>query len=228
MSVRLPSLPPARFRILKTTLPSRPASTLVEVLVFLVVFAIVAAMVLPLLFQAVENQLLQQSISLVEQNGMQALQAMGHRAQAGERILDPPMGETGSVVAFQTGSGVTNPTIVGVLSGSLVIIRHTTKQMLTSPQVAVEDFLVRNTSASATQSSFTVSFRVSRTLRLQAPHVYSRTFEALFSLSPDDSTQGDFCGCDPPFCQAGNVYVWEACEGITCGVASTQLECDLP
>ncbi len=201
----------------------RPATTLVEILVFLAVFAVVTGLVLPLLYSATENRLLQQTASLVEHNGMEALQALSYRAQAGERILAPPPGTVGAIVTLQTGSGVSNPTIIGVLSGSLVVIRRATKQILTSPQVAVENFRVRNTSASPSQQSFTVSFNVSRTLRLQSSHVYERPFEALFSLSPDDAQKGD-CDCPAPSC-TGNRFIWSICENGQCSSASTQLDC---
>ncbi|MEK7218379.1 MAG: hypothetical protein AAB728_02845 [Patescibacteria group bacterium] len=205
---------------------ARPGVTLIELLIFVAVFAVVGFTVLPLLFSATENRLLQQTISLVEQNGLQALQQIG-RLGVAEKILDPSPQEEGIVLTLQTGSGATNPTIIGALSGSLVVIRRATKQIITSPQVAVDEFRVWNTSASAQQQSFRVSFRVSRAIRLQTPHVYNRTFEGTFTLPPGDEPQGGTCGgaaCSVPSC-VGTTYAWKVCQDFLCSDAQTYLPC---
>gem|GEM_PF-463568 len=205
----------------------RPGVTLVELLVFVAVFAIVAFTVLPLLFTATENRMNQQSMSLVEQNGAQVLQNIGYRLQYAERITDPPPQQEGSVLTLQTGCGATNPTIIGVQSGTMIIIRNRTKQEVTSSEVVVKDFRIQNTSASATQQSFRVSFRVERTIQFKDPRVYARTFEGLFTLSPSDRTAGSACGgvaCAAPAC-AGGSYTWEVCEGQACQEVSLPMDC---
>ncbi|MFA6039622.1 MAG: type II secretion system protein [Candidatus Peribacteraceae bacterium] len=205
---------------------ARPGVTLIELLVFVAIFAVVGFTVLPLLFSATENRLLQQTVSLVEQNGLQVLQQIG-RLAAAERILDPPPQEEGIVLTLQSGSGAMNPTIIGALSGSLVVIRRATKQVITSPQVALDEFRVWNTSASTLLQSFRVSFRVSRAIRLQAPHIYERTFEGTFTLPPGDEPRGAACGgavCSAPSC-AGMIYTWKVCQSFMCSDAQTYLPC---
>jgi type II secretory pathway pseudopilin PulG len=202
----------------------RRGTTLIELLIFLVIFSIVGAVVLPLLFRATEGRLLQQTVAIVEQNGTQLLQSVSARVRGSERVLDPPPGETGAVLALQTASGATSPTIIGISSGSLIVIRGTRSQTISSPQVAVEDFVVRNTSVSPSHPSVLVSFTVSRTIRLQAPHSYVQRYTAAFTLLPADRPVGDSCGCAVPTC-GGAAYAWQVCQGIFCLSASAPLDC---
>jgi type II secretory pathway pseudopilin PulG len=207
------------------SLRTRSGTTLVELLLFMAILSLVIGMILPILFSATENRLLQQTISTVEQNGGQALQNITLRVRQAERILVPAMGQTGAVLALQTGSGSTNPTIIGIHSGSLVVIRRATKQIITSSQVAITNFVVRNTSTSSTRQSLEISFKVSRTIRLQQPHSYGRVFEGGFNLLPDDVVTGSSCGCPVPSCQAAGTYRWDVCEAGICLSASTPLQC---
>ncbi len=203
----------------------RPGTTLVELLIFIAVLALVSAAILPLLFSATEDRLLQQTVSLVEQNGTQLLQNIGYRVHHAERIVDPSLYGTGSVLAVQTGSGDTNPTIIGVNSGALVMIHRTVLETLSSPQVAVQDFTVRNTSVSASRQSVFISFTVSRAIRLQTPRSYAKTFEAAFTVFPADEPVGDDCGCAVPGCSASGTYVWQVCDVGACLTANSPMEC---
>lgn len=206
-------------------LSSRPGTTLIELLIFLAVLSMVIGTALPILFSATENRLLQQTISIVEQNGTQVIQNASLKIRQAERVLSPAIGQTGSVLALQNASGSLNPTIIGLNSGSIVLIQHTTRELVSSQQVAVQDFVVRNTSTSDSRQSVTISFSVSRTIRLQQPHSYGQHFEFTVNLLPDDVATGDACGCIPPYCTGNNVYSWHVCQSGTCLGATTQLEC---
>ncbi len=211
---------------MKHVLRGQRGTTLIELLIYLAVLSLIAAVALPMLFSATENRLLQQTISIVEQNGTQILQNASLRIRHAERILDPAMGQTGSVLTLQTGSGTTNPTIIGMnASGTIVIIEHAISELISSPQVAIQDFLVRNTSTSATRQSVTISFRVSRTIRLQMPHSYAQRFEETFTLLPNDLPVGAACGCASPSCEGNDVYGWDVCESGSCFHATEEIRC---
>jgi hypothetical protein len=203
----------------------RPGTTLFELIIFLGVLAVVIGLVMPLLFSAAQDRLFQQTVSVVEQNGTQVLQNTSIRIRQSERILSPLPGEVGSVLALQSASGATNPTIIGVISGALVIVEHATKQTVSSSQVAVDSFTVRNTSVSPTHQSVQISFKLSRSIRLEQPHSYAQTFSAAVTLFPADTPKGDTCGCAAPVCNANDVYQWQVCEGTLCSTTSTQLHC---
>ncbi|HVW66507.1 MAG TPA: prepilin-type N-terminal cleavage/methylation domain-containing protein [Candidatus Peribacteraceae bacterium] len=199
--------------------------SLIELLIFIAILAIIVGSILPLLFSASEDRLLQQTISVVEQNGAQALNNSVLRIGNAERVISPLPGETGSVLVLQTASGSTNPTIIGFSSGSLVIIEGTTQQNVTSSQVALTDFVAKNTSTSTTHQSVHIGFTISRTTRLQQPHYYTQYFETTVQLLPADEPVGASCGCADPYCSPTDTYNWQVCQSGTCYSASTQLTC---
>jgi type II secretory pathway pseudopilin PulG len=202
----------------------RAGTTLIELIIFIAIMGMVMAVALPLLFASTENRLLQQTIAIVEQNGTQIIQNAGIYIRHGERIMSPAVGQTGSLLVLQTNSGAIHPTIIGVLSGSVIIIQRSTQETVSSPQVSVQNFIVRNTSTSDTNQSVTISFRVARTIRLEMPHSYEQHFETTMSLFPDDVEDGG-CECMPPVCAGNNIYEWQVCEESNCLSASTQIEC---
>ncbi len=206
-------------------LRSRPATTLLELMIFMAILGMVISITIPLLFSATENRLLQTTISIVEQNGAQILGNVSARIRSGEKIIRPAAGSTGSVLVLQTASGATDPIIIGMNSGSLVIIEHLMREDISTEQVAITDFVVRNTSTSATRQSVSISFTVSRTIRLQMPRSYVRSFETTVSLLPSDVVVGNPCGCVAPACNPNNEYMWEVCEVDECILVETALEC---
>ncbi len=203
----------------------RRATTLIELLIYMGVLAAVGTAVFPLLFSSTEDRLLQQTIALVEQNGIQTLQSIGTRVAQAERILTPSLATTGSVLALQMGSGAVNPTILGYNSGTLILVERADRQELSSSQVALSNLIFRNTSTSATRQSIEVTFTLSRAIRLQAPRSYSQSFQAVFTLPPDDVPTLSGCSCALPGCGGGDVFVWEVCDVATCMEADTPMTC---
>lgn len=203
---------------------SRPGTTLIELLLFLAIMAIVASLTLPMLYTAAENRMLQQTVSIVEQNGAQTIQNIGLKVRNAEKILHPAAGQTANYLVLQTGSGTTNPTIVGVLTGAIIIIQHTIKETVTTEQVGVSEFRVRNTSTSATSQSVAISFHVSRTIRLQQPHSYGQYFDAAIGLLDDDRPTGA-CNCPPTSCVNGTAIQWYVCDTGICEESTTALVC---
>lgn len=209
---------------MKNVLCIRSGTTLIELLLFLAIMAVVASLTLPMLFTAAENRMLQQTVSVVEQNGAQTVQNIGLKVRNAEKILYPTAGQAASYLVLQTGSGETNPTIIGVLSGAIVIIQHSIKETITTQQVGVNEFRVRNTSTSAASQSVAISFRVARTIRLQQPHSYAQRFETVIGLLDDDRTTGA-CNCPSASCINGTVIQWYVCDTGICEEATTALAC---
>lgn len=213
----LPALP--RYR-------SRSGATLVELLIYVAVLAAVGISMLPLLFSTTEDRILQQTAASVEQTGQQLLQSIGYQVEHAEKIILPETSQgTGSILHLQTGSGSANPTIIGILSGALILVQGVQQQTLSSTQVGISYFIVKNTSVSADKQSVLVRFAVSKTIRLQAPRSYTKIFEGVFSPFPDQSHTGDDCNCAFPGCAGPSQFAWQICTSGTCQNATTQMRC---
>jgi type II secretory pathway pseudopilin PulG len=196
---------------------------MIELLIFLAIFCVVSVVMVPMLYATIETRMRQQTIELVEDNAGQALQQIERRIRNAERIISPALGATGSVLVLQMASGAINPTIIGVQTGALVVIEKDVRKKLTSSQVAVSHFVVRTTSTSAAEPSTFLSFKVSRTIRLQMPHTYTRYFESAAALHPADVPTGD-CGCSSASC-SGNIVMWYVCSGGSCSERQDVIEC---
>lgn len=204
-------------------LKHRSGFTMIELLIFIAIFSMVAVIMIPMLYATIETRMRQQTIELVEDNANQALQQIERRIRNAERIIAPAAGSTGSFLALQMASGSINPTIIGVQTGALVVIENDLVRKLTSSQVAVIDFMARNTSpADDTPSAFS-SFKISRTIRLQMPHTYTRFYENAAMLHPADSPSGD-CGCSAASC-TDNVLTWYVCSGGSCSERRDNMVC---
>jgi hypothetical protein len=186
------------------------------------VLAVVGYSIIPVLFSMTEARLFQQTVASVEQNGQQMLQDIGSAVRGSERILGPLPLASGSVLALQKTSGMINPVIIGVSSGSFVLVEKTLHQVLSSPEVTIDHFVVRNTSQGLGQS-VRVSFTISRLVKLQAPRRYSRDFEGVFTVFPRDVIRND--GCALPGCGPTGTYTWQVLDAGTCKNAQTLLDC---
>ncbi len=206
-------------------LRSRPGVTLVELLLFLGLMAITSSALIGFFFSTSENQLRQEALSDVDQNGAQLMQLFAYRVRHAERIRYPAKGATGSVLMLQMAPLEQDPTVIGVQSGAMLMDDAEQEYLLSDVDVTVKNFLVRNTSASATRQSLFISFDLEKTLPLAKNPTYTRHFESTFSLFPVDTTYGNSCNCTGMQC-LGGVYVWGMCkDGTTCVSASGSLLC---
>ena len=196
---------------------NRAGVTLIEMLLFLAIMGLMASAIIPLLFSVTESRQRQDAIALVEQNGAQVLQEIIRTVQSAERIIGPPMGGTGFILALQTDSGATNPTIIARNSGSIMMVRGRSRHVLSSELVGVTHFAVDNTSTAEDRQSVAISLDMRRMIRLHQPLVYTSHFDAVINLYPDDTASGDSCGCIAPFCDAETgTYVWQICVNGVC------------
>lgn len=196
----------------------RPGVTLVEMLLYITLMAMMSTTIIPLLFNATESRQRQDAIAAVEQNGAQILQTISQEVRDAERIIYPARGGTGYVLALQTDSGSTNPTMFLRESGALLMIQGSGSRVISTSLVGITSFMVDNTSASTNYNSVAISFGVRRTIRLHQPLVYTSVFEAVLNTFPDDTLVGDDCGCPAPSCLSGTgTMIWYTCtDGSTC------------
>lgn len=206
------------------SLRTRPATTLIELLLFMAFFALSSGVILAFFFSTSEQRMRQHSISAVEQAGVKALQSLSTRVRTAERVLVPAIGQSGGILALQIADDILNPTVVGVLTGALTVGEANTLRALTSNEVTISNLSFRNTSVTSTRASVFIQFDVTRTLPLATPITYTRSFEALIPLYPDD-IESSQCGCTAPTCSNGT-YFWQYCEEETCQDATVSLPCE--
>lgn len=203
---------------------SRPGVTFIELLLFLALLGVAGGAILQMFLETADSQVRQKAITDVEQTGIQLLQILRHDIQDTERILDPALGETGSVLTLQSDIDDTNPTIIATQSGDLLLIQKTSEYYVNPPEVLVSNFVVTNTSADAEHQSVHIFLELYQESRIQHLPDYSKGFETTVTLFPDNQTEGGSCGCPLPRCQNG-YYEWPVCEDAVCSYASGSILC---
>jgi len=205
---------------------SRSGTSLVELLLFLAFFAIVSGTIVSILFATNDQRVRQQVVASVERTGLQILQSLKWRIEHSERILDPAIGQVGSILALQMASENDNPMIIAQQNGSLVFVLRESKKQLTPEGTTISHFTVRNTSASVSRPSVLLSFDLSEIYPLPSSAIqeYTRHFEMLVTPFAEDDPQGGDCGCAVPSCQA-ETYHWEVCSDQICTPTTITLSC---
>lgn len=204
---------------------SHAGTTLVELLLFLAIFAVSTGVLTAFFMATSEQRLRQQGISTVEQSGMQILQTLATRIRTAEHVLDPVGGATGSILAMQFADESLHPTVVGLQSGAVIVGQGSISQTISSSEVRVEYFTVRTIAVTPQRVSVLIRLTVSRNVPTDSTLQYTRDFETVVSLYPDDSEGGNACGCSSPSCVNG-VYRWEYCATNTCTQSPVTLPCD--
>ncbi len=200
-------------------------TTLVELLLFLAIMGIIMTSLFPIIFSAPENRLFQNNISAVEHNGAQVLVNTTRRIQNAERIISPIIDASSSFLVLQHASGSLNPTIIGESGGIVYVFEGSAKRAISTPDVSVSQFMVKNTSASATRQSVLMSFFVMRVSNLRPDRPYNKYFEQLVRLFPADQPAGARCGCVAPVCSPTNVMTWHPCVNSICTNVVSNLSC---
>ncbi len=201
----------------------RPATTLVELMLFTAFFAVSSGAMIAFFFSTSEQRVRQQAISKVEQSGVQLMQTLSNRIRSAERIIAPTNGASGSILVLQLSDESLNPTVLGLSGATLFVGEANILKQLTADEMSMTNFTVRNTSVTNTRASVLVGFTLRYTTEITTEITYSRTFEAAISLFPDD-IESDQCGCDIPSCQSGQ-YEWQYCEEESCMDAEGSIPC---
>jgi len=203
----------------------RSATSLVELLLFLGFFAVCSGIVISIIAFSNEHRVRQQVLTAVEQEGMQLTQVLTRRIRAAERILLPARSASGTALVLQMADETQNPTIIALQTGSIRVAEKNIVRTLSSEHLLIEEFEVRNTSASDNRQSLHLLFTAARIIPLPQQGMYRRTFTTLVTLFPDDELAGDDCGCASPTCTDGSLG-WEVCEDEICIPAETTLPCE--
>lgn len=202
----------------------RRGVTLLELVLFIALLGMVIVFLIPFLVFSQENQRRQQALANVQETGASILQGIGRRLRDAERIQYPPLQAEGDVLALQTITGTTDPTLIALSGTTLYVIEQSRMQAITSPDITVRNFRVTNTSASATRQSLHVRFELDQEIPLVQTGSFMRAFETVYTLFPADVTTGNACGCAVFTCSAVNTFQWGVCDP-TCSAQQRSLTC---
>ncbi len=198
--------------------------TLVELLLFVGILAMSMGAILAFFLLTTESRVRQQVANDVEQNAIQLEQFFENEVRHAERIIAPARGQSGTVLTIESSDSDTNPVIVAVQSGYLLLIRGDAEYLLSPPEVTVSDLKVFNTSASDNRQSVLLQYTVSRILPLAKSGYYRRTVSQGLTVLQDDTRTGNPCGCAAPSC-IGGLYSWNICSGTTCTPTTGMITC---
>ena len=210
---------------------SRPGISLIELLLFVALMAFSGLVIVDLLLTTSDSQARQRTVSDVEQGGVQIAQLLEYEIHHAERILKPALQSSGSTLIMQMSDAEANPTLIGLATGSLVIIEKSTLYPVSDPQMTVSDFHVWNTSPSDSKPSARIMFTLTRRVPIPTLPFYRRTFDVAVTVFTDDVLQGVTCGtgavvCASPSCNTRHSHWdWSVCNGGACKTQSGALVC---
>jgi len=209
---------------MKSSFINRPALSLLELVIFLALFAIAGGAIFSVFFTMNDQRIQQETASSVERTGLQILQTLTGRIASSERILDPALGSSGAVLTLQTSEESDSPVIIALVDEAIAIVTHASIAKI-GVDATVTEWRVWNISPVATRLSVRISFEVSKAIPfLMPPRLYTRHFDTIIPLFPDDVPTGGSCMCDPPTCTSG-VYHWNICDDSVCTVAPVTVPC---
>jgi type II secretory pathway pseudopilin PulG len=207
-------------------LRSWPGLSLIELILFLALTGVVSVVVLLSLLSAQEGNARQQAVLDIERTGSALLETFTYQVRNSERIIDPPRGGTGHVLALQTGTPETDPTLFGQEGSGIVLIeRDTAYDLIQAGTVTVTSLIVTNTSPDDAHPSVQLTVTLSRRPAVPSADPYVRTFVTTVAGFPTDAPQGGACGCSAPTCFAATDYRWEACDLGICYPLSEPFNC---
>jgi len=192
---------------------------------FLGFFALCSGVLIGVLAMSNEQRVRQQTITDVEQEGMQFLQMLTRRMRSAERIILPVAGSTGSVLVLQMSDQSQDPTIIALQTGSVKVAESSTVRVLSSSGIVISNIVFRNTSVSANRQSGQINFVVTRSVPIPTGGTYTRPFGTSVVLFSDDDPGGNSCGCAVPVCSNGWLS-WGYCEGEVCEDVGEVVPCD--
>jgi type II secretory pathway pseudopilin PulG len=204
---------------------SRPALTLIELMLFLALTSMVSVAVLTFFLSTQESSVRQKALLDLEANGTRIIQTFLYEVRHAERILDPAPGATGSILTLQMTNLEVDPTIIARFGSGMVLIEASTLFEPLDPWVEIEQLTFRNTSATPERPSVSLEAVLSIDPDYPTAPTFRRQFSAVATAFPDDLTEGNPCGCGSASCALANDYRWNICPAGTCVTLTGALRC---
>jgi hypothetical protein len=196
---------------------------MLELIVFLAFFSVISGAVTTILLSTNDNRMRQNIIQSVDAEGLRMIQHLSGRARRAESIFDPPLQESGSILALHMPNEYENPTIFALQTGALISVEHDTEIIMHIDGVSITDFHVQNTSASEEKQSLYIQLTVEKSIVVPFSFTHTRTFDAIVSLFPS-LDEASACNCTEPSCNVES-YLWQVCESGDCFPSDISLVC---
>ena len=165
-------------------LPTSKGFTLVETLLYVSIVSVMLLVMSAFLFLILQSRTKFQTISEVDQNGIQVMQAISQTIRNAKQINIPAQGATGATLSLEVENAGKTPTIFNS-SGSSIQIKEGTNATisLTSSKISVSGLEFQNVSKTNTPGIVKFQFTLSHINPSgRQEYDYSKTFYGSASL----------------------------------------------
>jgi len=157
--------------------------TLIELLLYIAISSIILLITSLFLSTLLESRVKNQTISEVEQQGVQVMQIITQTIRNGDIVNSPTAGTSSASLSLNTFTPANNPTVFDLSSGVIQIKEGTSTVIpLTNSKVTASSLSFLNLSRSSTPGVVQVSFTISY-LNLSGRNEYSFTKNFIGSAS---------------------------------------------
>lgn len=159
--------------------------TLVEMVLYVSLFSIILLAVSTFLTDLLSSRVRSQSITEVNQQGLQTMSLITQTIRNGRSIQVPAIGTSSSTLSITTATPILNPTVFNLATGTIRIKEGSNSAIsLTNSRISVSNLLFENvSSSSSTEKIIRVSFRVDyRNLSGKSEYSYTKNFTGSATL----------------------------------------------
>lgn len=171
---------------MKKRLRQQAGYTLIELLLYVAMIGILLSAVTYFFGAAAEARVKNQTVMEVDSQGTYVMDYIAETVHNATSISAPTIGTSGSSLTLVVPVGSLSPTVFNVASGAMQVKEGTgAAATLTSDDIQITSFTVKNLSRSGTTGIVQVSFTLSRVnASNRSEYDYSRTFTTSVGVRP--------------------------------------------
>jgi prepilin-type N-terminal cleavage/methylation domain-containing protein len=171
---------------MKKTLRQQAGYTLIELLLYVAMIGILLSAVTYFFGAAAEARVKNQTVTEVDSQGTYVMDYMAETIRNATSISAPTIGASGSSLTLVVPVGSLSPTVFSLASGAMQVKEGAgVAATLTSDDVAITSFTVKNLSRSGTTGIVQISFTLNRVnASNRSEYDYSRTFTTSVGVRP--------------------------------------------
>lgn len=173
-------------RISMKLLRKQTGYTLIELLLYVAMIGVLLSAVAYFFGAAAEARVKNQTVSEVDTQGTYVMDYMAETIRNATSVSSPTIGTSGSSLTLVVPVGSLSPTVFSLSSGTIQVKEGTgAAASLTSDDVVITSFTVKNLSRSGTTGIVQISFTLNRVnASNRSEYDYSRTFTTSVGVRP--------------------------------------------